>query len=195
MKEYYHSDVRACRPAAYEEKLLQAFQICAPLSLPAPRMPISGREGIAALSQETWLQCRDGLIAVLCNNYDWKEGRLFENLHISDGHHIEGNERNFRISLSGKNISEQDMADIRASIGKFEKNVTEAINRLNNISVVDSTAPDLLSIRYYNERTFWLLNNMITMHHEQDTEARSHLATASHMLERIGHNAPATSLC
>lgn len=193
--EHYHSDVRPPRAAPYEEKLMQAFRVCAPLSLPAPALPISGREGIAALSRETWLQCRDGLIALLCNNYDWKEGKLFEELHISDASSLSTNERYFHISLSGKNVSEEDKGTILAAVEKFKKNASEAMQSLDGIAIVESAAPDLLSILYYNERTFWLLNNMIEMHHPDDGEARSHLFMATHMLERLGHNAPANSLC
>lgn len=195
MEERYHSDVRPPRQRSYEELLIRAFEICAPLSLPAPRMPISGHAGIAALSYETWLQCRDGLIAILANNYDWKDGRLFEALHISDGGSIETQERFFRVSLCRQGLPEKDLVDIAAALTAFDRNIAEAIRPLDRIAVLPSVSPDIFTISYLNDRSYQLLNNMIVMHHPDDDEARGHLVMASHMIERIRQNAPASSLC
>ena len=195
MEERYHSDVRPLRVLSHEERLRREFEICAPLSIPAPRRPISTHEGTIALSHEIWLQCRDGLISILANNYDWKGGRLFEALHISDGGGIETRERFFRVSLSRQDLSEKDLVDITVALTSFERNVLEAMKPLNNMAIVPSVRPDIWTISYYNERTFQLLNNMVAMHHRDDMEARGHLVMANHMLERLRLNGPASSLC
>ncbi len=195
LEERYHSDVRPPRQPSYEELLKRAFEICAPLSLPAPRMPISGHAGIAALSHEIWLQSRDGLIAILANNYDWKDGRLFEAVHISDAGSIETQERFFRVSLCRQSLSEKDLVDIAAALTAFDRNIAQAIRPLDGIAVVPSVNPDIYTVSYLNDRSYRLLNNMIVMHHPDDDEARGHLLMASHMIERIRQNAPASSLC
>lgn len=163
--------------------------------MPPPKKPISAHEGDMALSREIWLQCRDGLIAILANNYDWKGGRLFQALHISDSSSLGTRERFFRISLSGKGLPEKDLVDISVALTSFERNVIEAMGQWDQIAIVPSTVPDILTISYSEDRTYRLLNNMVAMHHPEDMEAQGHLLMACHMIERLSHKRPANSLC